>query len=296
MTALDRPIAERRDTHGSGNSRRQRAAALDRPTAAAQKIPTAVEKNSKGGSGAGTTAETRDANERSHPRWASRTYFSDNGSTAIEIALKMAFRKYSVDHGILSRLTNVKPHMDTIDFKVLALNGSYHGDTLGAMEAQAPSPFTGFLQQPWYLVIHGAGGMHMIDPLFQRVLINECRERGIPVIYDEVFTGFWRLGVESAAELLGCQPDIACYAKLMTGGVIPLAATLATKAVYDSFSGDSKNLNKGPISIMEYLRRVKGIADQLGVAGYLVSDKEKSSRLLALLHVIEKEMRLIKEA
>ncbi|XP_031482590.1 bifunctional dethiobiotin synthetase/7,8-diamino-pelargonic acid aminotransferase, mitochondrial isoform X2 [Nymphaea colorata] len=212
--------------------------------------------------------------------WASRTYFSDNGSTAIEIALKMAFRKYSVDHGILSRLTNVKPHMDTIDFKVLALNGSYHGDTLGAMEAQAPSPFTGFLQQPWYTgrglfldpptvflsnmvwklqlpsvlqshhlsrdilsfgcrnqlfsrnrdisalsqaysdyisgqlslcegskssyiaaliiepVIQGAGGMHMIDPLFQRILINECHERGIPVIYDEVFTGFWRLGVE----------------------------------------------------------------------------------------------------
>ncbi|CAN6458913.1 unnamed protein product [Victoria cruziana] len=172
--------------------------------------------------------------------WASRTYFSDNGSTAIEIALKMAFRKYSVDHGILSRLTDLKPHMDNIDFKVLALSGSYHGDTLGAMEAQAPSPFTGFLQQPWYLVIQGAGGMQMIDPLFQRVLVNECRKRGIPVIYDEVFTGFWRLGVESAAELLGCSPDIACYAKLMTGGVIPLAATLATEAVYNAFTGDSK--------------------------------------------------------
>ncbi|CAN6458914.1 unnamed protein product [Victoria cruziana] len=256
--------------------------------------------------------------------WASRTYFSDNGSTAIEIALKMAFRKYSVDHGILSRLTDLKPHMDNIDFKVLALSGSYHGDTLGAMEAQAPSPFTGFLQQPWYSgrglfldpptvflsnmiwklhlpifmqsnnfgrdillfschtqlfsrsrdtstlsqaysdyismqlssykgskssyiaaliiepVIQGAGGMQMIDPLFQRVLVNECRKRGIPVIYDEVFTGFWRLGVESAAELLGCSPDIACYAKLMTGGVIPLAATLATEAVYNAFTGDSK--------------------------------------------------------
>lgn len=45
-------------------------------------------------------------------------------------------------------------------------------------------------------VIHGAGGMHMVDPLFQRVLVNECRNRKIPVIFDEVFTGFWRLGVE----------------------------------------------------------------------------------------------------
>ena len=46
------------------------------------------------------------------------------------------------------------------------------------------------------LVIHGAGGMHMVDPLFQRVLVHECRNRKIPVIFDEVFTGFWRLGVE----------------------------------------------------------------------------------------------------
>ncbi|RVW29811.1 Bifunctional dethiobiotin synthetase/7,8-diamino-pelargonic acid aminotransferase, mitochondrial [Vitis vinifera] len=214
--------------------------------------------------------------------------------------------------------------------QVIALKGSYHGDTLGAMEAQAPSSYTGFLQQPWYgyfvrkafmrtdlpnlkqggapakslavhnciefvlnsraysliqkafvaelrytgkglfldpptifmcdgiwklslpegvqseklkqeeLIVHGSGGMHMIDPLFQRVLVNECRSRKIPVIFDEVFTGFWRLGAESASELLCCQPDIACFAKLMTGGIIPLAATLATDAVFNAFAGDSK--------------------------------------------------------
>ncbi|CAA6672207.1 unnamed protein product [Spirodela intermedia] len=249
--------------------------------------------------------------------WASRAYFSDNGSTAIEIAIKMAFRKFSLDHGI---------HMETaydsmgkkMDFRVLALSGSYHGDTLGAMEAQAPSIYTSFLQQPWYsgrglfldpptaylsngrwsislptalqfrmektddmsfdsfddlfswsressvlaegysayiteqlsqlsggsesthIVIHGAGGMHLIDPAFQRVLVRKCRARKIPVIFDEVFTGFWRLGRESAAELLGCMPDIACYAKLLTGGVVPLAATLATEAIFEAFSGDSK--------------------------------------------------------
>ncbi|KAF8701366.1 hypothetical protein HU200_033697 [Digitaria exilis] len=89
-------------------------------------------------------------------------------------------------------------------------------------------------------VIQGAGGMLMIDPLFQRILVSECRSRKIPVIFDEVFTGFWRLGVESASELLGCLPDIACYAKLMTGGIVPLAATLATEEVFESFRSDSK--------------------------------------------------------
>ncbi|XP_017607474.1 bifunctional dethiobiotin synthetase/7,8-diamino-pelargonic acid aminotransferase, mitochondrial [Gossypium arboreum] len=258
--------------------------------------------------------------------WATRVYFSDNGSTAIEIALKMAFRKFSSDHGILPELLKNNPTESCTELMVLALKGSYHGDTLGAMEAQAPSSFTGFLQQPWYTgrglfldpptvfmhngkwtvslpevfhsatlkpedttfrsrdeiflksrdesnlaglyslyvsqqlsqystlsetnkqigalimepIIQGAGGMHMVDPLFQRMLVNECRHCRIPVIFDEVFTGFWRLGVESAAELLGCVPDIACFGKLMTGGIIPLAATMATDAIFDSFTGDSK--------------------------------------------------------
>ncbi|XP_071729663.1 bifunctional dethiobiotin synthetase/7,8-diamino-pelargonic acid aminotransferase, mitochondrial [Rutidosis leptorrhynchoides] len=258
--------------------------------------------------------------------WASRVYFSDNGSTAIEIALKMAFRKFLVDNELLLNIPQDNTLDSRIELKVLALKGSYHGDTLGAMEAQAPSPYTGFLQQPWYTgrglfldpplvsmcngvwkitvprnihakdviledtltfssheqvfnksrddsslasiystyisdelllssgstksshvgaliiepVIQGAGGMLMVDPLFQRVLAKECKIRKIPVIFDEVFTGFWRLGVESAAELLFCKPDIACFAKLMTGGVIPLAVTLATNDVFKSFVGDSK--------------------------------------------------------
>ncbi|OAY69706.1 Bifunctional dethiobiotin synthetase/7,8-diamino-pelargonic acid aminotransferase, mitochondrial [Ananas comosus] len=82
--------------------------------------------------------------------WASRTFYSDNGSTAIEIALKMAFRKYLLDHGILLDYEKGILSERCIQLKVLALNGSYHGDTLGAMEAQAPSSYTTFLQQPWY--------------------------------------------------------------------------------------------------------------------------------------------------
>lgn len=59
----------------------------------------------------------------------------------------------------------------------------------------------------------------------------------MPVIYDEVFCGLWRLGVESTRELLGEDPDVSCYAKLLTGGLVPMAATVATERVFDAFSG-----------------------------------------------------------
>ena len=69
---------------------------------------------------------------------------------------------------------------------------------------------------------------------------TSCRQEGIPIVFDEVFTAFWRLGERSAAEALGVTPDIACYAKLLTGGLLPLAATLATPAVFEAFQSDSK--------------------------------------------------------
>ncbi|CAN0387608.1 unnamed protein product, partial [Hapterophycus canaliculatus] len=64
---------------------------------------------------------------------------------------------------------------------------------------------------------------------------QECRARGLPVIYDEVFSGLWRLGVESTRELLQEDPDVSCYAKLLTGGLVPMAATVATERVFDAF-------------------------------------------------------------
>ena len=66
-------------------------------------------------------------------------------------------------------------------------------------------------------LVQGAGGMLLVDPLYQRAMVAECRRRGVPVIFDEVFTGIWRLGTLSAAQRLGVNPDIACYAKLLTG-------------------------------------------------------------------------------
>ena len=66
-------------------------------------------------------------------------------------------------------------------------------------------------------VQQGAGGMVMIDPAFQRALAQHCQQQNIPVILDEVFSGIWRLGHLSAAHMLNIKPDIACYAKLLTG-------------------------------------------------------------------------------
>lgn len=259
--------------------------------------------------------------------WADRVYYSDNGSTAIEIAIKMAFRKYICDNNLLGMSTSKFTTIDQkYNLKVLGLKGSYHGDTLGAQDAQAPSVYTGFLQQPWYQgrglfletpyiylhnrqwhinvpdcyikhnivslkneelhytsrdelyceqrdnselgtvykniiseklssctngctlvaaliiepVIHGSGGMALVDPLFQRLLVKECKIKKIPVIFDEVFSGCWRLGVQSCTELLGCTPDIGCYSKLLTGGAVPLSATLASSSIFESFQGNSK--------------------------------------------------------
>lgn len=254
--------------------------------------------------------------------WASRVFFSDDGSTAVEVGLKMALRKYAVDANLLDRDGEAEP----LNLHVIGLQNSYHGDTLGAMQCSPPSVFNGEMQTPWYqaqgffldpphaaicngqwkvmlseelqgklphgllvdelslsskeevfaeergsaglaqfylqniqqalddagergiqlgacimeAVLQGAGGMNLIDPLWQRLLVQECRHRGIPVIFDEVFSGIWRLGAESAAELLGEAPDIGCYAKLLTGGMLPLSVTLAREEVFKAFEGPSK--------------------------------------------------------
>ncbi|CAK4749557.1 hypothetical protein LEN26_011750 [Aphanomyces euteiches] len=245
--------------------------------------------------------------------WAKRVFFSDDGSTAVEVAIKMAFRKYAVDHNLPFDFSHTK--QEPI---VLAQTNCYHGDTLGVMDVAEPSVYNRS-QHPWYKpralfaapptvaiapssngyaiswpedaslhetlpslaalfdpardstptaelyakyvenllenhvpaqsivaalvlepVLIGAGGMHFIDPLFQRTMVHVCRKRQIPVVYDEVFSGLWRLGAQSARDLLHVDPDIACYAKLLTGGVVPLATTLATDQVFQAFYSDAK--------------------------------------------------------
>eukprot|EP00871_Galdieria_phlegrea_P004543 jgi/Galph1/508/GphlegSOOS_G5205.1 len=227
--------------------------------------------------------------------WAKRVYYSDDGSTAIELAIKMALRLYQYRCGTVG--TNDSP-------VVLSFHGSYHGDTLGAMDCSPKGDYNE-LQTPcngkWVLdiaqndalmkhlaiksihwndwseieeigrdqseigkayenyvqsvldtsslpiaaliiepVIQGAGGMRLIDPCFQRVVIRACKKKGIPVVYDEVFAGIWRLGVLSSTSTLKEDPDIAAYAKLLTGGLLPMAATLTTEEVFEAFKADKK--------------------------------------------------------
>lgn len=100
----------------------------------------------------------------------------------------------------------------------------------------------------------GAGGMIFVDPLFQRILVDVVRTSpslshsvragpdwsGLPVIFDEVFVGLYRLGMESTTSVLGVHPDISVNAKILTGGLVPLAVTLTTGSIFNAFYGDDK--------------------------------------------------------
>ncbi|KAI1124051.1 bifunctional dethiobiotin synthetase/adenosylmethionine-8-amino-7-oxononanoate aminotransferase [Nemania abortiva] len=259
----------------------------------------------------------------------SRVFFSDNGSTGMEVAVKMALRAARVRYGW-------SPDMK-ID--ILGLKGSYHGDTIGTMDCAEPNTYNEkvewyegrglWLDHPqiqcvageWQVqvprvigsgykrsfshlseifdlkrrmawgdhkpyetyilstlrkhleeghkfgalilepVVLGAGGMVLVDPLFQHTLVQIVRQdtlsfsshepasfpddnktwRGLPVVFDEVFTGVYRLGRLTAASFLGLHPDISVHAKLLTGGLIPLCITLASECIFDAFASEEKS-------------------------------------------------------
>ena len=250
----------------------------------------------------------------------SRVFYSDNGSTAVEVALKMAFQFH---HN----------NQDTTRTRFLALKGSYHGDTFGAMSVgdpqglhplfrpllasvdfvtpgdlselkqyiersnshqhdshqhdshqhdshqhdshqhdshqhdshqhdshqhdshqhdshqhnahQAdvhlsntpPSNTPGGRYAAWIVepLIQGAGGMNIYSSEYLREGIRLCRAAGIPVIFDEVFTGFYRTGTAFAFEQVGEMPDFLCLSKGITGGFLPLAVTLTTDRIFQAF-------------------------------------------------------------
>jgi dethiobiotin synthetase/adenosylmethionine--8-amino-7-oxononanoate aminotransferase len=259
-----------------------------------------------------------------------KVFYTDNGSTATEVGIKMGLRaackRYDWDSG--------KEHVG-----VLGLKGSYHGDTIGAMDASEPCVFNekvdwyrgrghwfdfptfkmkkgGWIIEPpagmedrfgpakhfenqddifdlvargpslryeAYIeqtldilvrkqgrkfgalimepVVLGAGGMIFVDPLFQQSLVSVVRRynfsgtnhirrplevenhawSGLPVIFDEVFTGLYRLGRFSSASFLGVHPDISVHAKLLTGGLLPLSITTASDSIFKAFWGDEKS-------------------------------------------------------
>lgn len=179
-----------------------------------------------------------------------RVFFSDNGSTAVEAALKMALQ-YRVQSGEGER--------DTF----IAFENAYHGDTLGAASLGGVGRFTGGVR-PYGFKARHVGILEEIDvepdriaaviiePLIQGVnemrpwpagMLREIREwtrrHGIHLILDEVMTGFGRTGTMFACERDGVVPDFLCLAKGLTGGSLPLAATLTTREIYDAFLGDA---------------------------------------------------------
>ncbi|KAF2144808.1 uncharacterized protein K452DRAFT_147692 [Aplosporella prunicola CBS 121167] len=319
-------------------------------------------------------------NEMQNPR-LQRVFFSDNGSTGTEVAVKMALRAARTRYGWDA----------SEDLGILGLKGSYHGDTIGAMDCAEPCTYNEKIE--WYSgkgfwfdfptvkmvdgkwivevpetlqealgpsqsfnsldeifdletrvkglackqyeqfitatleklaaqgrkfgalmlepVVLGAGGMLFADPLFQRALVSVVRRSahifapshsapaptgesnssadpsksfreissedqavvkqmmaedgiesieeytkvqraplassksattwtGLPVVFDEVFTGLYRLGRFSSASFLGVHPDVSVHAKLLTGGLLPLCTTLASESVYDAFLSDDK--------------------------------------------------------
>ncbi|QDU86409.1 Adenosylmethionine-8-amino-7-oxononanoate aminotransferase [Planctomycetes bacterium Pla163] len=185
-----------------------------------------------------------------------RVFFSDNGSSAVEIALKMAFQHH-LQRGESERRVFV------------TLEGGYHGDTFGAMSVGDPDPFfepfrpllfdvrrvpadadaieaaledlgpraAGVLMEP---LVQGAGGMAMHGAELVRSARASATRHGVPLIADEVMTGFGRTGELFACAKAGVEPDLLCLAKGLTGGMMPLAVTLAREELFESFLSDTR--------------------------------------------------------
>jgi adenosylmethionine-8-amino-7-oxononanoate aminotransferase len=189
-----------------------------------------------------------------------RVFFSESGSVAVEIAMKMAVQ-FSINRGDRKRR------------KFLAFRGGYHGDTTGAMSVCDRDDgmhvlFQGLLPEQHIValprddesaaefertlerhadeiaaiivepLIQGAGGMLFHDPAVLRRLRAAADRYGVLLIFDEIFTGFGRTGTLFACEAAGVTPDIVTLSKALTGGTLPLAATVARRRVFEAFWSD----------------------------------------------------------
>lgn len=199
-----------------------------------------------------------------------RVFFSDSGSVAVEVALKMALQ-FWINSGVKGRT------------KFIAFKGGYHGDTTGAMAvsdsedgmhalfagllpehhlvdlpdsderhaaldallAQRAGDIAGIIVEP---LVQGAGGMKFHEAAVLKRLRALADKYDMLLIFDEIFTGFGRTGTMFACEAAGVVPDIITLSKALTGGTLGLAATVATKKVFDAFWSDdpAKALMHGP--------------------------------------------------
>jgi adenosylmethionine-8-amino-7-oxononanoate aminotransferase len=187
-----------------------------------------------------------------------KVFFSDNGSTSVEVALKMCAQYWS---------NQDQPQRK----KIICFENSYHGDTFGAMSVNQrgifnepfwpflfevhpispnnpqelnkliecyPNQIAGMIYEP---LIQGAGGMLLQDKTKLELILETAKKEKILLIADEVMTGFGRTGKLFATHHLKTQPDIICLSKGLTGGFLPLGLTLSTKVIYEGFlSGDKR--------------------------------------------------------
>jgi adenosylmethionine-8-amino-7-oxononanoate aminotransferase len=196
------------------------------------------------------------------PQNQQKLFFSDNGSTAVEIAIKVALQ-YFFNKGE-KRTT------------IIAFENAFHGDTFAAMAASGISLFTdafqgmfidvvripvpvvgqeqtscdslakalnnhkcaGFIFEP---LVQGAAGMVMYEPVALDTLIRMCKDNNVLTIADEVMTGFGKTGKTFASDYLVEQPDMMCLSKALTGGTIPMAITTFTQDIFDAFYDDDIN-------------------------------------------------------
>ncbi|MBN8217326.1 MAG: adenosylmethionine--8-amino-7-oxononanoate transaminase [Spirochaetes bacterium] len=185
-----------------------------------------------------------------------RVFFSDDGSTSVEVAIKIALQ-YWHNQGRPRR-------------SLVALDGAYHGDTFGAMSAGArgifsapfdrhlfrverlpfPSPdklaaalakfrrllagdrIAAFIYEP---LVQGSAGMRMYPPASLAALLELARTAGVPCIADEVMTGFGRTGTLFASQQVRPQPDLVCLSKGLTGGFLPMGLTAVSRRIFRAF-------------------------------------------------------------
>jgi adenosylmethionine-8-amino-7-oxononanoate aminotransferase len=194
------------------------------------------------------------------PPGLDRVFFSDSGSVAVEVAMKMAVQ-YWLNRGERGRT------------RLVAFKGAYHGDTTGAMAVCDPDDgmhriFAGFLPQHYVVdlprdaasaaafdrflerhagelagvivepLVQGAGGMLFHDLEVLRHLRHAADRYNLLLIFDEIFTGFGRTGTMFAGEAAGVTPDIITLSKALTGGTMPLSATIANRKVFEAFWSD----------------------------------------------------------
>ncbi|MEO1921342.1 MAG: adenosylmethionine--8-amino-7-oxononanoate transaminase [Sphingomonadaceae bacterium] len=194
------------------------------------------------------------------PESLTRVFFSDSGSTSVEVALKMALGYWL--------------HRGEARHRIVVMDNGYHGDTIGTMSVGARGafnrayepllfdvtsiPFPGegaeqrtldaleracrdraaaFIVEPLVL---GAGGMLMYSPATLAEMRRICAEYGTLFIADEVMTGWGRTGTMLACEQAGIEPDILCLSKGLTGGAIPLAITMANEPVFEAHLSDDR--------------------------------------------------------